>query len=51
MSKVNWPWTCRRLGQSRLAISLVVPALCGVKYSVQVNEEPPVIRLKAAVWV
>lgn len=41
-----WPWTCRRAGQSRVAITLLVPALCGVKYSVQVREEPPMTNLR-----
>lgn len=33
-------------GYSRVAITLLVTALCGVKYSVQVREEPPVISLR-----
>lgn len=41
-----WPETCLRAGQSRVTITRVVPLLCGVKNSVQVRDEPPVIILK-----
>lgn len=45
MLKDAWPWTWRA-GQSRVAITLVTPALWGVKSSVKTREEPPGIRLK-----
>jgi len=43
-----WPRTCLRAGQSRVAYTRVLPALCGMNSSVQIREEPPVIKLNAA---
>lgn len=43
-----WPRTCLRAGQSSVTITLVLPALSGLKYSVQVRVEPAGIRLKPA---
>ncbi|TNN22877.1 hypothetical protein EYF80_067007 [Liparis tanakae] len=42
------PSTCLRAAQSRDAISRLLPARCGMKYSVQVREDCPGIRLEPA---
>ena len=41
-----WPRTCLRAGQSSVTITLVLPALSGLKYSAQVRVAPAGIRLK-----
>lgn len=41
------PLTCRRAAQSREAITVLLPALCGTKNSVQFREEFPGIKLEA----
>lgn len=41
------PWTCLRAGQSRVAITRVLPTLSGMKVSDQTREDCLGIRLKA----